>query len=82
MNKFVKKHIKLAKKKYYESYFKQHSTDSRKQWQMINKLLNRSKSKQHNIKLYDEGGGLLKTPHDVADKFNTYFTSIAEKLKS
>ena len=82
MNKFVKKHIKLAKKKYYDSYFKQHSNNSRKQWQMINKLLNRGKSKLNNIKLQDANGQLLKKPCEVADKFNTYFTSIAEKLKS
>ena len=32
MKKFVAKHIKLAKNKYYKSYFEQYSSNSRKQW--------------------------------------------------
>ena len=39
MKKFVNKHIKLAKKKYYTAYFKEHHANSKKQWEMINKLL-------------------------------------------
>ena len=82
MKKFCKKHINLAKNKYYKSYFNKHNSNSRKQWQMINSLLNRRKHSQSTIKLYDDNGCLIKSPSDVAEKFNTYFTSIAERLKS
>ena len=82
MNKFVKKQIKLAKKKYYAIYFKKHNSNSRKQWQMINSLLNRAKPRQHSIHIHDNEGNITKNPRDVADKFNDYFTNIAERLKS
>ncbi len=45
LKKFVTKHIKKAKLKYYTAYFNQHSDDSRKQWQMINTLINKRKRK-------------------------------------
>ena len=41
MKKFVEKHIKKAKNKYYTDYFHKYAHDSRKQWKMINSLLNR-----------------------------------------
>ena len=43
MCKFCEKHIAIAKKKYYKKYFDEHVDNSRKKWQMINKLLNRKK---------------------------------------
>ena len=57
---FVTKHVTLAKRKYYSKYFKQHSSDSRKQWQMINKLLNRAKVKKHTITLKNSDGEPIK----------------------
>ena len=82
MNKFVKKHINLAKRKYYKSYFNLHCSNSRKQWQMINTLLNRTKPKNQTINLRDSENNVLKDPRDVAATFNNYFTSIAERLKT
>ena len=51
MKSFVKKHVNLAKRKFYKKYFDQYSTNSRKQWQMINSLLNRGKRKSSKMKL-------------------------------
>lgn len=82
MNAFVKKHVALAKKRYYSRYFMQHSSNSRKQWQMINKLLNRGKTKQSTMKLINEQGQTIKDPRSVSENFNHYFTSIAEHLKT
>ena len=45
MKKFVEKHIKKMKNKYYTEYFRKYAHDSRKQWKMINSLLNRKKNK-------------------------------------
>ena len=82
MKKFVNKHITKAKNKFYTSYFHKYNSNSRKQWQMINGLLNRSKHQQNAIKLKDSMGCVIKGPTKVAENFNTYFTNIAEKLKS
>ena len=81
MKKFVKKHINLAKRKYYKKYFEQHSSNSKKQWQMINSLLNRNTRKSAAIKLRDEAGNIVENSTQVAEKFNNYFCNIAEKLK-
>ena len=42
IKKFVEKHIKNAKNKYYTDYFTHYKNDSKKQWVMINNLLHRS----------------------------------------
>ena len=82
MKKFVTKHIKLAKNKYYNTYFEQYNCNSRKQWQMLNSLLNRQKYNTKTIKLQDENGTNINKPADVAELFNNYFSTIADKLKS
>ncbi len=82
MDKFVRKHVELAKQKYYTKFFNTYSDCSKKQWQMINSLMNRSKAKVSKIKLKDANGDLIKNPTTVAEKFNDYFTTIADKLKS
>ena len=51
MKKFITKHIKIAKNRYYKRYFDQYSSNSKKQWQMLNSLLNRNKNKKSAIKL-------------------------------
>ena len=82
MKTFVEKHVKLAKNKFYNSYFEKYSSDSRKQWQMLNSLLNRQKSKTSTIKLQDSDGTTTNKPADVAQQFNNYFSTIAENLKA
>lgn len=81
MKKFVTKHIKLAKQKYYNNYFKKYSDDSRKQWCMINQLLNRApKSKKNITKLCDDEE-TITNPHEIANKFNNFFCNVAQRLK-
>ena len=81
MKKFVEKHIKLAKNKYYKSYFDRYSCDSKKQWQMVNTLLNRKgKVKVKVDKLINAGTELTKG-QDIAEAFNQRFCSMAQELK-
>ena len=82
MKKFTNKHIKLAKDKYNKNYFDQYSENSRKQWQMINSLLNRKNKKTGSIKIQDSDGKLISNPNSVAESFNDYFSNIAANLKS
>ena len=82
MKKFVLKHIKLAKNKYYTAYFKEHHGNSKKQWQIINSLLNRGKKKGPTIKLLSADGTVLSAPKDIANRFNDYFCGIASSLKA
>ena len=82
LDKFCRKHVDLAKQKYYTSFFNKYSDCSKKQWQLINGLMNRSKVKRAQIKLKDQNGNLVNNPKSVAEHFNDYFTTIADKLKA
>ena len=82
MKKFVEKHFKKAKAKYYEKYFTEHKNNSKKQWEMINSLLKRKKKKISVTKLIDEDGKNINSPQEISEKFNDYFANIAGNLKS
>ena len=82
IDKFCNRQIDQAKAKYYKKFFDEHSENSRKQWQMINKLLNRNIKQNGPVKLKDENGNILGNSHDVAARFNDYFSSIASNIKS
>ena len=81
MKKFVQKHINKAKNKYYREYFEQYKHDSRKQWSMINNLLNRKQKMANVAKLIDENGNNIKSPKQIAENFNNYFVNIASDIK-
>ena len=82
LDKFCNKHINKAKSVYYKKFFDDHRDNSKKQWQLINGLLNRKSEYRDNIRLKDEHGNLLSTEPDVAARFNEYFSSIASNIKS
>lgn len=81
MKKFVQKHVQKAKKKYYHSYFEQYKHDSRKQWSMINNLINRRKNHSPITKLIDANGKSESSPQKIAETFNDYFVNIASEIK-
>ena len=81
LKKFVEKHVKLAKRRYYSAYFKKYSNDSRKQWQMVNNLLNRKTKKKTSIKNLQYKNENFTDPQEIANKFNEYFCNIAQELK-
>ena len=82
LNDFCKKHIDIAKIRYRKSYFERHKDDSKKQWQMINELLNRKTKNSPINKLTDCDGNTTNTPATMANSFNNYFSNIASNLKS
>ena len=82
INEFCDKHIDIAKLKYRKKYFDDYKDNSRKQWQMINELLNRRKSNIRVNKLIDKNGKVHNTPTAIAENFNEYFANIASNLKN
>ena len=81
MNKFCEKHVNIAKEKHTKKYFEQHKDNSKKQWEMINKLLGRKIYRNEHLRVKDGNGNILSKNIDVAEKFNEYFSSIATNLK-
>ena len=82
LNDFCAKHVDMSKAKYHKSYFEKHKENSRKQWQMINSLLNRNKKgKVHINKLIDANGCTTSKSEEISESFNKYFCNIASNLK-
>ena len=82
MEKFCKKHVNLAKVKYYNNYFEEYKDNSRKQWELISSLLNRKKKKSNINKLIDKDGTVINTPSNISEHFNEYFSNIATQFKN
>ena len=82
MKACVKKHISKAKSKYYHKYFLENQVNSKKQWQIINKLLKRKRNKAEVTKLIDDDGNGTNNAKEISEKFNHYFANIAKNLKS
>ena len=82
LNEFCAKHIDIAKTKYHKSYFEKYKDNSRKQWQMINGLLNRNNKGNNCINRLVDSEGISKSKSDdIAESFNNFFCNIASNLK-
>ena len=82
LNEFCAKHVDIAKAKYHKAYFEKYKENSRKQWQMINGLLNRNKRGNGHISRIVENDGTTRTKsNEIAESFNKYFCNIASTLK-
>ena len=77
-NNTINKLKRKCKRDFYQEYFNKNSSNSKKVWQGINKLLNRGKKKQGTIFL--EENGLISDPLKVANKFNDFYCNVADKL--
>ena len=81
LKKFCEKHINLARDKYHKKYFEEYQYNSKKQWEMINKLLGRKGKQNSKFKLRRDDGNLINSNRDVAEHFNAYFANIATRIK-
>ena len=81
MKSFCKKHTEKAKSKYTIKMFEQHRGNSKKQWQIINGLLNRNNKKSGIKKLLDNTGSAISSPSKISEFMNDYFVTVAPKLK-
>ena len=70
--------IKHAKKNYYGNEFKKHSGNSKKTWEIINKL--RGKSIKHKMSSFVIGDERIMCRRIIANKFNDYFVNLAGKM--
>ena len=80
-NNFCIIHCEKARIKYYKKYFDDYKDNSKKQWLMINQLLNRGNKNKSIRKLIDDKGTVVNTPSAIAEKFNEYFANVASNLK-
>ena len=81
MKKFCNIHTSKAKAAYHKKYFNDYKDNSKKQWQMINNLLGRTRGELKINKLVDSKGKTINTPNGIAEHFLDYFGNIASNLK-
>ena len=77
-NKFktLKKKAELL---YYEIEFQKYNNNLKKQWQIIRSIL-KTDNKSSRIDLVDSNGVIIDDDETIANKFNSYFTSIPQNL--
>jgi Reverse transcriptase (RNA-dependent DNA polymerase) len=74
--------VRAAKKMYYDSQLKKNQTNLKKTWELIFEVIKKSKSKSNEIFSVIVDNTTFSDPKQIANKFNEYFTGIAEKISS
>ena len=72
--------IRRSKRNHYKSYFETFKNNSKKIWKGINELLNKSNKTASSEIIIKNNGVLVNDQKQVANRFNEYFTSIAQNL--
>lgn len=76
----LQKLIRSAKLKYYHDKLNKFRLDSRKTWSTINDILWRHRRKQEFPSYFISEGNKISDKQEIADGFNTFFTSIGPNL--
>ena len=79
-NSNLKKCLYTAKNKYYQSIFSRYKNDTKKTWETINNILNKTKKKKTFPLFFTENGEEIHDKLQIANKFNNFFTNIGPKL--
>ena len=77
----IKKLIKVSKKMHYQSFFAENAKNIRNTWSGIKNLINSKNSNKNFPNTMFIDSKFETDPKKIAEGFNTYFSSIAEKLQ-
>ena len=76
----VKTEIAKNKRKYFDWYFKSNIDNSKKIWKGINEIIHNRNSKDNEEIYLDDNGSIITDQKKVANKFNKFYTNVADKL--
>ena len=79
LKKSLEKNLRKAKSEYFKKFFEHNMNNSRKIWKGINEIISNKGTNDSEIYL-DEDGSILTNPKKIANKFNKFYTNIAENL--
>ena len=71
-----------SKKAHYQNYFLSNATNVKNTWKVINKIINinnKCKTSPSSLMVINK---LISDPSEVANSFNEYFSTVADKLQS
>ena len=74
--------IKQTKKQYFEDNLETYKNDQRKTWSLLNELTSRKPKNHSTVTQLKHNEKQTTSPIEIANTFNTYFTSIGETLAS
>ena len=73
----LRKMIREAKTTHYRQYFSKFQSNTGKTWQKINEIIGKGKNKSMVSPYFLVNGELIDDEHEIAERFNNFFTSIA-----
>ena len=76
----VKKCTAESKKKYFAWYFKTNINNSKKIWKGINEIIHNKHARSSEAIFLDDDGQIITDQKKVANRFNKFYTTIADKL--
>ena len=79
-NGILKRSIRTAKHTYFELCFNRFKNDIRNTWKTINDILSKTKLQTKSTTVIVENGVTHKDKEIIANKFNNFFTNIAQTL--
>ena len=71
--------IRKSKKDFHSKYFEENSNNMKKIWKKINTLIHKKDKSKDNICI-TSNGSFISEPKAVANKFNEFYTTVAQKL--
>jgi hypothetical protein len=81
-NSIIKKIIREAKSKYYNSQFTKYKTDIRKTWKTISEIIQNSRGKHSVIKELLINGTKTSDLTKIVEKFNEFFVNVGPDLSN
>ena len=79
-NGILKTNIHAAKQIYFESCFNRFKNDIRNTWKTINDFLSKTKTQNKFPTFFKENDDKITDKKDIANKFNIFFTNIAQTI--
>ena len=76
----VNKLIKKTKSDFFLARINSAKSDTKKTWKLINELSSRKVHEPVNVKSIKQDDTEITNPYDIANAFNTYFTTIGDSL--
>ena len=77
----VSREIDLSKTAYHKAYFEEHSSNLKKTWEGIKKIVNVKKTVNFTISQLNIKGKLVDTPKDINNHFNDFFVNVGPETE-
>ena len=71
--------LRSEKKKYHNKFFENNKNNMKKIWFKINHIIHKRKLNTNSMCL-NVDGAIISDPYEIGNKFNTFYTTVAQKL--